>query len=37
MGTLLGDEVLAMALLDWLLYHAKVIAISGRSYPRIKI
>lgn len=31
-GTLLGDEVLAMALLDRLLHHAEVIAINGPSY-----
>jgi DNA replication protein DnaC len=31
-GTLLGDEVLAMALLDRLLHHAQVIAINGPSY-----
>jgi DNA replication protein DnaC len=32
-GTLLGgDEILATALLDRLLHHAEVIAISGRSY-----
>jgi DNA replication protein DnaC len=31
-GTLLGDEVLATALLDRLLHHAEVIAINGRSY-----
>jgi DNA replication protein DnaC len=32
-GQLLGgDEILATALLDRLLHHAEVIAISGRSY-----
>ena len=31
-GKLLGDEVLATALLDRLLLHAEVIAINGRSY-----
>lgn len=31
-GTLLGNEVLATALLDRLLHHAEVIAIQGRSY-----
>jgi DNA replication protein DnaC len=31
-GTLLGDDVLAMALLDRLLHHAEVIAINGPSY-----
>lgn len=31
-GALLGDEVLATALLDRLLHHAEVIAINGRSY-----
>jgi DNA replication protein DnaC len=31
-GHLLGDEVLATALLDRLLHHAEVIAINGRSY-----
>ena len=31
-GMLLGDEVLATALLDRLLHHAEVIAINGRSY-----
>jgi len=31
-GGLLGDEVLASALLDRLLHHAEVIAINGRSY-----
>jgi DNA replication protein DnaC len=31
-GTLLGDEVLATALLDRLLHHAEVMAIDGRSY-----
>jgi DNA replication protein DnaC len=31
-GELLGDEVLATALLDRLLHHAEVIAINGRSY-----
>lgn len=31
-GTLLGDEVLATALLDRLLHHAEVITITGRSY-----
>jgi DNA replication protein DnaC len=31
-GTLLGNEVLASALLDRLLHHAEVIAIAGRSY-----
>ena len=31
-GTLLGDEVLATALLDRLLHHAEVVPINGRSY-----
>ena len=31
-GTLLGDEVLATALLDRLLHHAEVIPINGQSY-----
>ncbi len=31
-GTLLGDDVLASALLDRLLHHAEVITINGRSY-----
>jgi DNA replication protein DnaC len=31
-GSLLGDEVLATALLDRLLHHAEVIAINGHSY-----
>lgn len=31
-GALLGDEVLATALLDRLLHHAEVIAINGNSY-----
>jgi len=31
-GTLLGDEVLATALLDRLLHHAEVITINGQSY-----
>jgi DNA replication protein DnaC len=31
-GTVLGDEVLATALLDRLLHHAEVISIAGRSY-----
>ena len=31
-GTLLGDEVLATALLDRLLHHAEVITINGPSY-----
>src|SRR3989442_5886688 len=31
-GSLLGDEVLATALLDRLLHHAEVIAINGNSY-----
>ena len=31
-GGLLGDEVLATALLDRLLHHAEVLNISGRSY-----
>ncbi len=31
-GNLLGDEVLATALLDRLLHHAEVIAINGSSY-----
>jgi DNA replication protein DnaC len=31
-GTLLGDEVLATALLDRLLHHAEVIPINGPSY-----
>jgi len=31
-GELLGDEVLATALLDRLLHHAEVIPVNGRSY-----
>ncbi len=31
-GALLGNDVLASALLDRLLHHAEVIAISGASY-----
>jgi DNA replication protein DnaC len=31
-GSLLGDTVLATALLDRLLHHAEVVAINGRSY-----
>lgn len=31
-GSLLGDDVLASALLDRLLHHAEVVAINGRSY-----
>ncbi len=31
-GSLLGDEILATALLDRLLHHAEVISINGRSY-----
>lgn len=31
-GGLLGDEVLASALLDRLLHHAEIISINGRSY-----
>jgi DNA replication protein DnaC len=31
-GALLGDEVVATALLDRLLHHAEVIPINGRSY-----
>jgi DNA replication protein DnaC len=31
-GSLLGDAVLATALLDRLLHHAEVVAINGRSY-----
>jgi DNA replication protein DnaC len=31
-GHLLGDEVLATALLDRLLHHAEIIAINGNSY-----
>jgi DNA replication protein DnaC len=31
-GSLLGDDVLATALLDRLLHHVEVIAINGRSY-----
>jgi DNA replication protein DnaC len=31
-GNLLGDEVLATALLDRLLHHAEVIPINGHSY-----
>ena len=31
-GTLLGDDVLATAMLDRLLHHAEVITINGRSY-----
>ncbi len=31
-GGLLGDEVLATALLDRLLHHAEVVTINGRSY-----
>ena len=31
-GTLLGNEVLATALLDRLLHHAEVLSINGKSY-----
>jgi len=31
-GRLLGDEVLASALLDRLLHHAEIVTINGRSY-----
>ena len=31
-GVLLGDEVLATALLDRLLHHAEVISLQGKSY-----
>jgi len=31
-GPMLGDEVLATALLDRLLHHAEVVAINGQSY-----
>ena len=31
-GTLLGDDVLATALLDRLLHHAEVLSINGKSY-----
>jgi DNA replication protein DnaC len=31
-GGLLGDDVLATALLDRLLHHAEIVAINGRSY-----
>ena len=31
-GSLLGDEILATALLDRLLHHAEVIPINGPSY-----
>ena len=31
-GSLVGDEVLATALLDRLLQHAEVLTINGRSY-----
>ncbi|MDQ2998388.1 MAG: ATP-binding protein, partial [Chloroflexota bacterium] len=31
-GGLLGDDVLATALLDRLLHHAEIITINGRSY-----
>jgi DNA replication protein DnaC len=31
-GALLGNEVLATALLDRLLHHAEAISIQGRSY-----
>ncbi len=31
-GSLLGDDVLATALLDWLLHQAEVRTINGRSY-----
>lgn len=31
-GNLLGDEVLATALLDRLLHHAEIVPINGRSY-----
>ena len=31
-GSLLGDDVLAAAMLDRLLHHAEVISINGRSY-----
>ena len=33
-GPLLGDEVLATAVLDRLLHHAEVITINGPSYRR---
>jgi DNA replication protein DnaC len=31
-GTLLGNDILATALLDRLLHHAEVVSIQGRSY-----
>ena len=31
-GPMLGDEVLATALLDRLLHHAEVVTINGQSY-----
>ena len=31
-GGLLGDDVLASALLDRLIHHAEIVAINGRSY-----
>jgi DNA replication protein DnaC len=31
-GGLLGDDVLATALLDRLLHYAEIVAINGRSY-----
>ena len=31
-GSLLGDDVLATALLDRLLHHAEIVPINGRSY-----
>lgn len=31
-GWLLGDDVLASALLDRLLHHAEIVSINGRSY-----
>jgi DNA replication protein DnaC len=31
-GKLLGDEVLATALLDRLLHHVEVISVSGKSF-----
>lgn len=31
-GALLGDEMLATALLDRLLHHAEVVSVNGRTY-----
>ncbi|UQX02176.1 ATP-binding protein [Streptomyces sp. RerS4] len=31
-GQVFGDEVLATAILDWLLHHCDVVSINGPSY-----